>query len=234
MKHRANKRLIVSVLCDVSLIQKREVTCQSAGWFIELYLSCKESNLTSMKNPYCIILILILAPLHLVIAQNELKIEDFSVEEVYVEKHKSSYYLLHLKDSINDISIRVFSQPIEIIDSYFDSTYLIFVFKSKRGFHYLAGVYREENTGTWESDYFNNMSLDFQSGAYKIGLKKAKFIDGETLMLASKVREINKEPYEAKYIYRICRDQIWIYNLKSSRPADVGHKPANNPIRPID
>ena len=166
---------------------------------------------------------------------NTLTLENFEIERVAVEERKSQYYQLIWRGEEDNISLRLFGQePKKITASFFDEKYLVMVYEIYAGEnqrHYLIGAYFDGEK--WVEDYFQR-PLGYITGISSQTVKKATFIDGETLLIEYELfTHMNGGEYSTQHsILRICKDRIYEYNKKE--PLGFNNLGERNPIRPID
>ncbi len=102
-----------------------------------------------------IILVLLFFSQTLLSQDKQFQLEDLILKEVYVEKRKSSYYLLHLQDSLKKITVKALIKPTKIVASYLDDKYFVIIYWSSRYGHFLTGAYKDPITNIWHQDYFH-------------------------------------------------------------------------------
>ncbi len=149
------------------------------------------------------------------------------MEEVYLETRKATYYTLHLEEAGEEIVVSAFAKPEKIVDAYLDQQFLVFVYKSKSGYHFLTGAYKNE--GQWETDYFHQQ-LELSNGLYGESVEQVQILDASTVLLSYQIKETGKEERKEVRFLRITKDHIRTYRNQD----DVSEydRKGNNPIRP--
>lgn len=179
-----------------------------------------------MKNIFAALLFLAFFPLNSW-AQNKVQLTDFQIEEVNLKERKAKYYSLTLNKGKKEINVRTFAKPKKIVDSYFDDQFLVFVYESEPGIHFLTGAYK--NGKEWVMDYFHRQ-LEFPNGLYAEAVKQVQFLDASTLLLTYQVNEMGAAEKTEVRLLRIAKDQIDTYI--STGKASKHNPKGNNPIRP--